>query len=63
MCETTIGGTPSRSNKKHYEAKILRTGQGLIVDSEEKNTNDAIENSWAEIFPKNAKSKYFKEGV
>lgn len=57
VCETTSGGTPSRSNKKYYEGKIpwVKSGEldkGLIIDTEEKITQEAIDNSSAKIFPK-----------
>ena len=57
VCLTTSGGTPSRSNSKFYNGNIpwVKSGElnkGLILDTEEKITQDAIENSSAKIFPK-----------
>ena len=57
VCLTTSGGTPSRSQSKYYNGIIpwVKSGElnkGLILDTEEKITQDAIENSSAKIFPK-----------
>ena len=57
VCFTTSGGTPSRGNKKYYEGNIpwVKSGElnkGLIVDTEEKISEEAIRNSSAKIFPK-----------
>jgi len=57
VCTTTSGGTPSRSNKKYYEGNIpwVKSGElnkGLILDTEEKISEEAIKNSSAKIFPK-----------
>jgi len=57
ICITTSGGTPSRGNKKYYEGNIpwVKSGElnkGLIVDTEEKISEEAIKNSSAKIFPK-----------
>jgi type I restriction enzyme S subunit len=51
------GGTPSRSYADYYGGSIpwIKTGelgQGLIVDTEEKITQAALDNSSAKIFPK-----------
>ncbi len=57
ICETTSGGTPSRSIPKYYQGKIpwVKSGEldkGLILDTEEKITKEAVQNSSAKIFPK-----------
>lgn len=57
ICETTSGGTPSRSNPKFYNGTIpwVKSGEldkGIILDTEEKITYEAIQNSNAKIFPK-----------
>jgi type I restriction enzyme, S subunit len=57
LCETTSGGTPSRREPKFYNGNIpwVKSGEldrGLITDTEEKISKDAIENSSAKIFPK-----------
>ena len=57
ICFTTSGGTPSRMQPNFYNGKIpwIKSGEldkGLILDSEEKITEDAIKNSSAKIFPK-----------
>ena len=57
LCFTTSGGTPYRGNSKFYEGNIpwVKSGEldkGLILDTEEKITEDAIKNSSAKIFPK-----------
>ena len=57
VCETTSGGTPSRGNKSYYNGKIpwVKSGElnkGIIYDTEEKITEEAIKNSSAKIFPK-----------
>jgi len=57
VCETTSGGTPSRSVPEYYLGKIpwVKSGEldkGLILDTEEKITKEAIQNSSAKIFPK-----------
>ena len=51
------GGTPSRSRSDFYGGTIpwIKTGelgQGLITDTEEKITREALANSSAKIFPK-----------
>lgn len=56
-CHTTSGGTPNRSNPKYYQGNIpwVKSGEldkGLILDTEEKISEDAIKNSSAKIFPK-----------
>lgn len=57
VCLTTSGGTPSRSQSKYYNGNIpwVKSGEldkGLIIDTEEKITEEAIQNSSAKIFPK-----------
>jgi len=57
ICFTTSGGTPSRGNKRYYEGNIpwVKSGElnkGLITDTEEKISEEAIKNSSAKIFPK-----------
>lgn len=57
ICETTSGGTPSRGNKSYYSGNIpwVKSGElnkGIIYDTEEKITEEAIKNSSAKIFPK-----------
>lgn len=53
------GGTPSRSRKAYFGGKIpwIKTGElgpKFILRSEEKITQDAVDNSSAKIFPKGA---------
>lgn len=57
VCKTTSGGTPSRKNESYYQGDIpwVKSGEldkGLIIDTEEKITKEAIENSSAKIFPR-----------
>ncbi|MBL7763896.1 MAG: restriction endonuclease subunit S [Chitinophagaceae bacterium] len=57
ICYTTSGGTPSRNNLNYYNGDILwvKSGElakGVITDTEEKITQEAINNSSAKIFPK-----------
>jgi type I restriction enzyme S subunit len=57
VCETTSGGTPSRSKSNYYNGNIpwVKSGEldkGLILDTEEKITEEAIKNSSAKLFPK-----------
>lgn len=52
------GGTPSRKKANFYNGNIpwVKSGevrQGLIVETEEKLTGEALKNSSAKIFPKN----------
>ncbi len=54
---TTSGGTPSRRNDDYYKGSILwvKSGEldkGVIFDTEEKISEDAVKNSSAKIFPK-----------
>lgn len=57
VCKTTSGGTPSRRNSDFYNGSIpwVKSGEldkGIILDTEEKITEEAIKNSSAKIFPK-----------
>lgn len=57
LCHTTSGGTPSRKEPDYYNGKIpwVKSGEldkGLIIDTEEKISEEAIRTSSAKIFPK-----------
>jgi type I restriction enzyme, S subunit len=57
VCQTTSGGTPSRRESKYYNGNIpwVKSGEldkGLITDTEEKISEEALRNSSAKIFPK-----------
>ncbi|MBC8753570.1 restriction endonuclease subunit S [Kordia sp. YSTF-M3] len=57
VCFTTSGGTPSRQNKAFYNGTIpwVKSGEldkGVIYDSEEHISEEAIKKSSAKIFPK-----------
>ena len=57
ICHTTSGGTPSRRELKYYNGNIpwVKSGEldrGLITDTEEKISEEAIKNSSAKVFPK-----------
>lgn len=57
VCKTTSGGTPSRRNYSYYEGNIpwVKSGEldkGVIYDTEEKISEEAIKNSSAKVFPK-----------
>jgi type I restriction enzyme S subunit len=57
VCFTTSGGTPSRQNKDFYTGNIpwVKSGEldkGVIYDSEEHISEEAIKKSSAKIFPK-----------
>lgn len=57
ICFTTSGGTPSRRNHKFYGGNIpwVKSGEldkGLILDTEEKITEEAVKQSSAKVFPK-----------
>jgi len=57
VCFTTSGGTPSRGNNKYYNGTIpwVKSGEldkGLILDTEEKISEEALKNSSAKLFPK-----------
>lgn len=54
---TTSGGTPSRQNPDYYNGNIpwVKSGEldkGLILDTEEKISEEAVKNSSAKVFPK-----------
>ena len=58
ICKIGSGGTPTRSNKKYYSGAIpwIKTGElnnDIVVDSEEKITQEALENSSAKLYPAN----------
>ena len=58
VCKIGSGGTPLRSNKKYYSGNIpwIKTGElnnDIVMDSEEKITQEAIENSSAKLYPAN----------
>ena len=57
ICETTSGGTPNRKNDAYYGGHIPwvksgELGKGVIYDTEEKITEQAVKESSAKIFPK-----------
>ena len=57
ICETTSGGTPNRKNDAYYGGiipwvKSGELGKGIIYDTEEKITEQAVKESSAKIFPK-----------
>jgi type I restriction enzyme S subunit len=57
VCLTTSGGTPSRANKSYFEGNIpwVKSGEldkGIILNTEEKISEEAIKNSSAKVFPK-----------
>lgn len=57
VCQTTSGGTPSRQKSSYYNGNIpwVKSGEldrGLILDTEEKISEEAIKNSSAKVFPK-----------
>ena len=56
LCKIGSGGTPSRSRKSYYCGKIpwIKTGEvqnNIIYDTEEKITEEAIEESSAKLYP------------
>lgn len=56
ICETTSGGTPNRKNDAYYGGSIPwvksgELGKGVIFDTEEKITEEAVKESSAKIFP------------
>lgn len=57
VVKTTSGGTPSRDNSSYYENGIIHwikskeLNRSFIIDSEEKITESALENSAAKILP------------
>lgn len=59
VCTISSGGTPSRSNKEFYIGNIpwIKTGEvvnNVIYDTEEKISQEAIENSSAKVYPKDS---------
>lgn len=57
VCITTSGGTPSRKISKYYSGSIpwVKSGEldkGIILDTQEKITKEAVQNSSAKVFPK-----------
>lgn len=55
--KTASGGTPSRKNSSYYSGNIpwVKSGElesNIILDTEEKISKEALENSSAKIFPK-----------
>ena len=57
VCYTTSGGTPSRGNSEYYNGTIpwVKSGEldkGLILDTEEKISKEALKNSSSKLFPK-----------
>lgn len=57
VCKTATGGTPKRNNPKYYKGKIpwVKSGElnyDTILDTEEKITKEAVEDSNAKLFPK-----------
>ncbi|MBI4648144.1 MAG: restriction endonuclease subunit S [Bacteroidia bacterium] len=57
VCKTTSGGTPSRKNPAYFTGSIpwIKSGElnhNIILDSEEKITDEALNTSSAKIFPK-----------
>lgn len=59
ICTVSSGGTPSRNRKEYYTGNIpwIKTSEvinEIIYDTEEKITEEAIENSSAKIYPKNS---------
>jgi type I restriction enzyme S subunit len=59
ICTISSGGTPSRNNKEFYNGNIpwIKTGEvinDVIYDTEEKISQDAIDNSSAKVYPKDS---------
>jgi type I restriction enzyme, S subunit len=57
VCSTTSGGTPSRNHREYYEGDIPwvksgELGKGLILETEEKISEEALQKSNTKIFPK-----------
>lgn len=55
-CRTTSGGTPSRKRPEFFDGTIpwVKSGEltdGLVLDVEERITEDAVANSSAKVFP------------
>lgn len=58
IARISSGGTPSRRRQEYYNGTIpwVKSGevrQGLVMDTEEKITENGLKNSSAKIFPKN----------
>lgn len=58
ICKIGSGGTPSRGNEKYYCGNIpwIKTGElndDIITDTEEKITQEAVDNSSAKLYPTN----------
>ncbi len=58
VCETTSGGTPSRTNFNFYTGSIcwVKSGElnsGIITETEEHITDEALKKSSAKLFPVN----------
>lgn len=56
LCKISSGGTPSRSRKEYFTGNIpwIKTGElnnEILFDTEEKITEDAIQNSSARLYP------------
>ncbi len=56
ICNTASGGTPSRATKEYFKGNIpwVKSGElpdGLIIETEEYITEEAVKNSSAKIFP------------
>ena len=59
LCKIGSGGTPPRNNKTYFTGNIpwIKTGEvlnNIIFDTEEKITQDAIDNSSAKLYPKDS---------
>ena len=59
LCKIGSGGTPSRNNKTYYTGNIpwIKTGEvliNIIFDTEEKITQNAIDNSSTKLYPKDS---------
>ena len=57
VCDTASGGTPDRRNKQYFMGvnKWVKSGElnsGIIIDTEEKISDEAMRNSNAKVFPK-----------
>lgn len=57
LCKISSGGTPSRNRKEYFEGNIpwIKTGElnnNILYDTEEKITNEAIQNSSAKLYKK-----------
>jgi len=59
LCKISSGGTPSRSRKQYYNGKIpwIKTGElkdEILFDTEEKITEEGLNNSSAKLYPVNS---------